>query len=130
MEDWFENIGHCSLVMSIGWKILWKIGQWLVDDEHWMENRMQNKNKWLVDEELWVENMGDGKLMANIGWKFKWKIEKKSWLMTKIGKKIEIWIENIGKQWLVDDGHWTEIENGWLMMNIGWKIGWKIWETW
>ena len=50
--------------------------------------------------------------------------------MTNIGKKIEIWIENIGKQWLVDDGHWMEIENGWLMMNIGWKIGWKIWETW
>ena len=50
--------------------------------------------------------------------------------MTNIGKKIEIWIENIGKQWLVDDGHWMEIENGWLMMNIGWNIGWKIWETW
>ena len=90
---------------------------------------MQNKNKWLVDEELWVENMGDGKLMANIRWKFKWKIEK-SWLMTNIGKKFEIWIENIGKQWLVDDGHWMEIGNGWLMMNIGWTIGWKIWETW
>jgi hypothetical protein len=42
-------------------------------------------------------------------------------------------MENMGT-WSVDDDHWMEDwmeneENGWLVMNIGWKIGWEISEN-
>ena len=78
-------------------KTEWNIWeQWLVDDEHWMEIGLKIWKQWLVHDEHWMED----------------------------------WMEN-RESWLAHDEHWMEdwmedMENGWLKMNIEWKIGLRI----